>query len=83
MEEIGELVVVRVTGEDAGRMPLAEELTIGREEECDVRIRLPAVSRLQARLKFDGGHVSILCGTTAIPFLHMRLWIHALWDMYK
>lgn len=60
MERVGDVVVVKVSGEDGARMALDSELVIGREEDCDIRIRLPAVSRLQATIRFDGTKASAL-----------------------
>lgn len=54
--DVGVVVVIRQSGEDGGKLPLATELTLGRDEECDIRIRLPEVSRLQARLSLGDGN---------------------------
>jgi hypothetical protein len=58
MVDVGVVVVIRQSGEDGGRMPLSTELTLGRDEDCDIRIRLPEVSRLQAQLRLEADRVS-------------------------
>ena len=54
---IGDVVVILPNGDEGGRMPLYDEVTMGREGDCDIRIRIPAVSRQHARLHFDGHKV--------------------------
>lgn len=54
---VGDVVVILPSGAEGGRMPLFDEVTMGREGDCDIRIRIPAVSRQHARLHFDGRKV--------------------------
>lgn len=55
---VGVVVVVRKSGRDGGRFPLAKgTATIGRLESCDIRIALPYVSRKHAELRVEDGKV--------------------------
>lgn len=63
-DEVGAVVVVRKSGRDGGRFPLARgTATIGRLESCDIRIALPYVSRKHAELRVEDGKVrGRVCG---------------------
>lgn len=52
---IGDVVVVRSNGADGGRFRLDGDASIGRAAECDIRVRLPSVSRQHAKLFVHGG----------------------------
>lgn len=55
---VGVVVVVRKSGRDGGRFPLAKGTAIiGRLESCDIRIALPYVSRKHAELRVEDGKV--------------------------
>jgi pSer/pThr/pTyr-binding forkhead associated (FHA) protein len=57
---VGTVVVVRKSGRDGGRFPLAKgTATIGRLETCDIRIALPYVSRKHAELRVEDGKVRV------------------------
>lgn len=54
----GEVVVIRAAGGEGGRMPMdTPRLTIGRDDACDIRVRIKEVSRRQAALDARDGCV--------------------------
>ncbi len=56
--EKARLFIIRRNGTDGAPFPVLSEITtFGRSEDCDIRLFLPEVSRLHARLVFENGQV--------------------------
>lgn len=71
---VGTVVVVRKSGRDGGRFPLAKgTATIGRLESCDIRIALPYVSRKHAELRVEDGKVR--CGAGVYVWACVWAWL--------
>lgn len=60
--ELGDIVVVKPNGEDGPKMPLAvgREVIMGRDETCDIRVRLNEVSRHHLTIFTEDGTAWIL-----------------------
>ena len=56
----GRLVVLKKDGSEGAFFDITSDITIGRGTDCDIRVKMPSISRLQSRILIDeNGHCNI------------------------
>jgi len=57
----GSIVVIKRSGGDGSVFPVySRQALLGRDEDCDIRVQVPQVSRLHCRVSIDLGEKKIV-----------------------
>ncbi len=52
-KDICRIVIIKKDGEKGSSFGITQDITFGREKDCDIRIKLSSVSRLHAKIETD------------------------------
>lgn len=72
--EYGRIVVLKKDGTEGAFFGVTSDISIGRDRECDIRIKLTSVSRRHARIFIDeNGNVRLLRSMLLISLLFLTI----------